>query len=95
MCIWDGGRWGGWTSAQVKSLPRPVVPPLPIAAKTLADVKEQRTSILLYENHTTWDKGVTIVDADGHFEFFTDEQSFRARIDQTRKANPAVVEMPQ
>jgi prepilin-type processing-associated H-X9-DG protein len=65
----------------------------------LADKQQHVTdaakSIVLYENHTTWDNGINVAFADGHVEWITDEKQFKQMLDQTKKQNPNAVEMPQ
>jgi prepilin-type processing-associated H-X9-DG protein len=58
-------------------------------------VTDAAKSIILYENHTTWDNGINVAFADGHVEWITDEKQFKQMLDQTKKQNPNAVEMPQ
>lgn len=64
-------------------------------ADRLKDVQSPDKSVMLYENHTTWDDGVWVFFADGHGEWVARESDFKQMIDQTRKLNPMVGEMPQ
>ena len=60
-----------------------------------SDVKNAAESILVYENHTTWDNGINAAFADGHVEWFDSEKQFKEKLAQTRSLNPAAAEMPQ
>jgi prepilin-type processing-associated H-X9-DG protein len=61
----------------------------------LFDVKHPAASVLIYENHTTWDDGINVAFADGHVEWVTTEKDFKQMLDQTKQQNPGAVEMPQ
>lgn len=64
-------------------------------ADKLSDVKDPAASVLIYENHTTWDDGINVGFADGHVEWMTSEKEFKQMLDQTKQQNPDAVEMPQ
>ena len=64
-------------------------------ADTLSQVKGPGRSVMIYENHTTWDDGINVEFADSHVEWVTSEKEFKQMLDQTRQLNPAAVEMPQ
>jgi prepilin-type processing-associated H-X9-DG protein len=64
-------------------------------ADKMADVKDPADSVMIYENHTTWDAGINVAFADGHVEWVADEKQFKAMLDQTKKNNPQAAEMPQ
>jgi prepilin-type processing-associated H-X9-DG protein len=59
------------------------------------DVKDRAKSVLIYENHSTWDDGITVGFADGHVEWIVDEPAFKQKLGETKKMNPGAVEMPQ
>jgi prepilin-type processing-associated H-X9-DG protein len=60
-----------------------------------SDVKNSADSIMIYENHTTWDNGINVAFADGHVEWFDNEKQFKEKLDQTKSLNPTAAEMPQ
>ena len=64
-------------------------------ADKMGDVKDPADSVMIYENHTTWDAGINVAFADGHVEWVVDEKQFKAMLDQTKRNNPQAAEMPQ
>ena len=60
-----------------------------------ADIKDPANSIVIYENHSTWDDGVSAAFADEHVEWFADEGEFKQKLSDSKKRNPNAVEMPQ
>jgi prepilin-type processing-associated H-X9-DG protein len=64
-------------------------------ADKLPLIQRPAESIIMYENHTTWDDGINAAFADGHVEWIAREQDFKQMLAQTKKRNPGAVEMPQ
>jgi prepilin-type processing-associated H-X9-DG protein len=64
-------------------------------ADKMSQVTDPASSVMIYENHTTWDAGINVAFADGHCEWIADEKQFKSMLDQTKKNNPQAAEMPQ
>ena len=64
-------------------------------ADKLSDVKQRPMAVMIYENHTTWDDGISVAFADGHCEWVADEKRFKSMLNETKQNNPQAAEMPQ